>query len=369
MPNRSRGSSRPSRQIVPGAAPGQLRVPKDAPPPVLQVFAYGPDGMVEGRLEAPSEVTALREKWPVVWLDVRGLGDGEVLRRLGELFGLHRLALEDVVNVPQRPKMETYPEHHFLVIQQVDSKDFKDHEQVSLFVGEGFVLTFQEHEGDWFDGVRERIRKGHGLIRKEGADYLTYALLDAAVDSYFPALEDLGEELEAFEDRIMKEASTGLIAEVRDMKRSLLHMRRQAWPQRETVGQFLRAEEDWISHETRTHLRDCYDHAVQVLDLIETHREMASGLLDFHMTVMGQRMNEIMKVLTIMASLFIPLSFMAGLYGMNFDTASPWNLPELSWRFGYPALLGAMGLTAGGMLYYFWRKGWIGKGPEDKSRP
>ena len=355
--------SRPQRKVVPGAAPGLLKVPEGAQAPTLHLIAYGSEGFTEGRLDSPGELLALREGWDTVWLDVRGLGDGELLRRFGELFGIHRLALEDVANVPQRPKLETYDQHHFLVIQQVDTEDPEEEEQVTLFVGEGFVLTFQEHEGDWFEGVRERLRVGHGLIRKEGADYLTYALLDAAVDSYFPALEQVGEQLESLEEQIIADATMDLMTQVRRVKRRLMTMRRQAWPQREVVGQLLRAEEEWIGEETRTHLRDCHDHAMQVLDLLENHREMASGLMDFHMSMVSHRMNEIMKVLTVTATIFIPLSFVAGLYGMNFDAgASRWNMPELALPFGYPGALMLMGSMAATMLVYFYRKGWIGKG-------
>jgi len=353
--------TRPKRQIVPGAAPGLLKVPEGAEPPSVRVFAYSPGEFTEVILQDLSELAPLRERWDSVWIDVRGLGDGALLQQMATLFGMHRLVLEDVVNVPQRPKLESYGDEHFLVLQQVCTRDDDDVEQVSLYVGEGFVLTFQEHDGDWFDGVRQRLRDGHGIIRREGSAYLTYAILDAAVDSYFPALEQVGEHLEALEESIVVNATMDLMAEVRSVKRHLLTLRRQAWPQREMVGQFLRAEGDWFGEETRTHLRDCYDHAVQVLDLLENHRELASGLMDFHMSMVSNRMNEIMKVLTITATIFIPLSFVAGLYGMNFDPdASRWNMPELSMPFGYLGALALMGTMGGGMLLYFKRKGWLG---------
>ena len=249
--------SRPQRKIVPGAAPGLLKVPEGAQAPTLHLIAYGSEGFTEGRLDSPGELLALREGWDTVWLDVRGLGDGELLRRFGELFGIHRLALEDVANVPQRPKLETYDQHHFLVIQQVDTEDPEEEEQVTLFVGEGFVLTFQEHEGDWFEGVRERLRVGHGLIRKEGADYLTYALLDAAVDSYFPALEQVGEQLESLEEQIIADATMDLMTQVRRVKRRLMTMRRQAWPQRRVVMIY--------QPHRYTRTRDLYEDFVAVL--------------------------------------------------------------------------------------------------------
>lgn len=355
--------TRRPRHVVPGAAPGLLKVPKDAEPPVVQVIACGAAGYEAVALEDLGDIAALREKWETVWIDVCGLGDGRLLQELARLFGIHRLALEDVVNVPQRPKLETYLDHLFLVLQQVDKEDGEDVEQVSLFVGDGFVLTFQERQGDWFDGVRERIRDGHGIIRDQGAGYLTYALIDAVVDSYFPALEQVGEHLETLEERIIANATMELMTEVRASKRHLLTLRRQAWPQREMVGQLLREDDKYLNDETRTHLRDCYDHAVQVLDLIENHRELASGLMDFHMSMVSHRMNEIMKVLTITATIFIPLSFVAGLYGMNFDqAASPWNMPELRLPYGYFGALGVMGAMAVGMLVYFKRKGWVGRG-------
>jgi magnesium transporter len=213
--------------------------------------------------------------------------------------------------------------------------------------------------------VRERIRADHGIIRENGPAYLTYALIDASVDSYFPALERIGEHLESLEESIVGNATMDLMAEVRSVKRRLMTMRRHAWPQREMVSALMRAQEQWVSAETRTHLRDAADHAVQVLDLIENHRELASGLMDFHMSMVSHRMNEIMKVLTITATIFIPLSFVAGLYGMNFDPeVSAWNMPELGSRFGYPVALLVMAALAGGMLVYFKRRGWIGSGPK-----
>jgi magnesium transporter len=238
-----------------------------------------------------------------------------------------------------------------------------------MFLNDRILLTFQERPGDCFDLVRDRIRKRRGQIRNRGADYLTYALLDAVIDGYFPVLEACGERLETLETSVIAEPSRDQVVQVHDMKRDLLSLRRAVWPQREMVNALTRDSTAFVSDQTQVYLRDCYDHTVQLMDMVETYREIASGLLDIYLSSVGTKMNEIMKVLTIIATIFIPLSFIAGLYGMNFDPkASPWNMPELAWYWGYPVALALMLAVALGLLVYFRRKGWIGGRAKDSAR-
>ncbi|MDY7107094.1 MAG: magnesium/cobalt transporter CorA [Planctomycetota bacterium] len=342
----------------PGTAPGTIRVDPAAPKPTVRAFAYGPDEFVEQAVEDPAALTELMRQWPVVWVNVDGLGDADLLRTLGEMFNLHRLALEDVANVHQRAKVEPYEDQLFVVARMAHLQTDLRTEQVSVFVGEKYVLTFQEQAGDCFDLVRQRIRSGRGLIRRSGAGYLAYALLDALVDAYFPVLEKYGERIEALETEVITRCEDDLIARIHHLKREMLVLRRALWPHREAVNTLLREDSELIGAETRLHLRDCYDHVIQLLDMVETYRELASGLLDVYLSQISNRMNEVMKVLTIFAAIFIPLTFMAGVYGMNFS-----HMPELTWGWSYPALLLMMALVAGGMLLFFRRRGWLGRRP------
>lgn len=352
----------------PGASPGQLRADPRAPAPSLQLIAYGPDGFAE---QAGPDLAAVRqalERWPVTWLNVDGLGDEQVIAGIGELFGLHKLALEDVLHVHQRPKVEEYPDNLFVVLRLPEPGERLDTEQISLFLGANFVVTFQERPGDAFEPVRERIRLGKGTLRGAGPDYLAYALIDAGIDSAFPVLEQCGERLESLEDEVVERPRHGAVAAIHAVKRDLLTLRRGVWPLREMLGTLSREPSPLVRAETRLFLRDCNDHAVQILELVETYREISSGLLDIYLSSISNRTNEIMKVLTIIATIFIPLGFFASLYGMNFDPdASPWNMPELRWRWGYPAALGLMAAVAAGLLVWFRRRGWLGD-PETARR-
>lgn len=345
----------------PGTSPGTLAVDPEAPRPNLQAMLYGPDGVEEIASPEVSRLAGLRGRKAVLWVHCSGLGDAALLESLGKLFGIHRLALEDVVNTHQRPKVEEYEEHLFLVGRiPKDGGGGADTEQVSLFLGSDFVLSFEEGPPEAFAAVRERIRSGRGRIRHGGADYLAYALLDAQVDSFFPVLEALGERLEELEERAVAGPSRETLGRLNAAKRDMLILRRAVWPQREALGVLYRDPSPLIHAETRIYLRDCYDHTVQVIDILETYRELGSGLMDIYLSSMSNRMNEVMKVLTIIATIFMPLSFLAGLYGMNFDTtASPLNMPELGWRYGYLFALGMMGLTALAFLLFFLRKGWL----------
>ncbi len=355
------------RRTPPGSSPGTLIADPGARRPVVRVIGYGTADLEESEAASLDDIARIRGKWPVTWVNVDGLGDLEFLRALGEMFGLHRLALEDVVNVHQRPKVEEYEDHLFIVSRMVAVNDPPHTEQIAMFLGDGYLLTFQERSGDCFDPVRERIRRHRGQIREVGADYLAYALLDAVIDGYFPVLEAYGEELEILEDRVLAAPHRDHVVTIHELKRNLLALRRAIWPQREMISALARNAAKQITEPTRLYLRDCYDHIIQLIDILETFREVASGLVDVYLSSVSARMNEIMKVLTIIATIFIPLSFITGLYGMNFRTdLSPWNMPELSWYFGYPLALGLMAAVAGVLLYFFWRRGWLGgRGPKD----
>ena len=339
----------------PGASPGTIVASETAPKPVVSLFGFGPDGLTESAVDDPASLQDHCGKWPILWVNIDGLGDRDVLMSIGETFNVHRLALEDVVNVHQRAKVEAYEDQLFIIARLARQAARLETEQISLFVGEGYIVSFQERAGDCFDLVRQRIRSGRPMIRRNGPGYLAYALLDALIDSYFPLLESYGEQIEQLEDEVMAGADASLARRIHRVKRELLVLRRALWPHREALNALLRDESGLINEETQVHLRDCYDHAIQALDMVETYRELASGLLDVYLTQVSNRMNEVMKVLTIFAAIFIPLTFMAGLYGMNFQ-----NMPELSWPWAYPVLLLMMLIVAAVMLWFFRRRGWLG---------
>lgn len=348
------------RRSKPGAAPGTVRSDPEGLKPVIRVIAFGPDEMDEIDVADPQELRNIIGRRSVTWINVDGLGDAKVVKALGEMFNLHPLAMEDVVHVHQRAKVEAYDDQLFICARMVALADRLETEQLSIFVGKNFVLTFQEKPGDCLDPVRERIRKSRGRVRKLGPDYLAYALLDAVVDGYFPVLEKYGERLDDLEDRIARRTGKSTITQVHKNRGDLLHLRRTIWPHREAINSLLRDEHPLITADTQLYLRDCYDHAVQLIDVAETYREMCSDLRDFHYSQMGQKTNDVMKVLTIIATIFIPLGFIAGLYGMNFDSnKSRWNMPELHWVYGYPFALGLMATVSLGMIWYFYRRGWL----------
>jgi magnesium transporter len=277
-----------------------------------------------------------------------------VLTRLSERLHFHPLALEDVFNVPQRPKVERYGDHYLIILRMLRLTPEIEEEQVGMFFGASYVITVQERpDGDVFEGVRERIRKSHGRLRVAGADHLAYALIDAVVDGYFPALERLGEQMERLEDACVIERGGFILPKIQLLRRDLLTLRRAIWPMREAVVAIGREDSTLITPETRVFLRDCYDHTLEALEIVETDRETASSIMEIYLAMQNQRLNEVMKVLTVIATLFIPLTFIASIYGMNFE-----HMPELKWTYGYPAALALMGAVAGGLVYYFKRRGW-----------
>lgn len=360
---------RQKRRTPPGAPPGTLVADPAAPKPVITVIAYGSDGCSEQIIRDVADVQAYLARWPVTWINVDGLGDVQTIARLADLLGLHRLAVEDTINTHQRAKVEHYPNHLFLVAHMATYNDHLDTEQLSLHLGRNFVVTFQGGQpGDPFDPVRERIRHAVGHIRQSGADHLTYCLIDAVIDGYFPVLETTGERLEELEDEVLGRSTGGAASRIHEIKRNLMTLRRAVWPLREAMNSLVRDPSPLVTDETRLYLRDCYDHTVRVIDFIETYRELGSDLMDLYLSSVSQRMTEVMKVLTIIATIFIPLTFISSIYGMNFQTdRSPWNMPELTWYFGYPLVLALMALVALGMLYYFGCKGWL-RSPSEPPR-
>jgi magnesium transporter len=351
------------RRTEPGERPGTVVSTPDAAPPRIHVIGYGPNEIFEKDVETAEQAAELVGKLPVTWINVDGLGDAEVIKGLGRLFNLHPLALEDVVHVHQRAKVENYDDVLFIVARMASIGERLETEQISIFLGKNFVFTFQEElPGDCLGSVRARLRANHGRTRKCGPDHLAYSLLDATIDGYFPVLEEFGNRLAVLDDDIAANPRPEVVARIHQLRNDLLLVRKSVWPHRDAVNELIREPHPFITDETRLYLRDCYDHTVQIMDVVETYRELCSDLRDYYLSVIGQRTNEIMKVLTIISTIFIPLSFIASVYGMNFDASrSPWNMPELRWFYGYPFALGLMAFVAGGLVTFVWRRGWLGK--------
>ena len=351
------------KSIHPHTRPGTIIVPPDALPPVLRVTCYGPDQFVDKHNVTVSQLRELRGKFPVMWIDAAGFADADLIEELGKLLELHHLALEDMVSIPQRSKIEDFPNHLFAVTQVPSYDDTLHSEQLSVFVGKGFVLSWRERPGHCFEIVRKRLQVVRGTTRSAGVDYLFYVLLDGVVDSYFPVLERLGEVFDDLDDRVEADSAPELIAQMRDIRHDVRQMRRIVWPLRDAVDDLVRSPPVMIGENTMIHFRDLHDHAVQIMDTLENYRDAGSDLRDYYATAISNRMNETIKVLTIISTIFMPLSFIAGVYGMNFDReASRWSMPELGWKYGYLMSLALMAAVATGQLYFFWRKGWIGRG-------
>ena len=348
----------------PGSLPGTLSIEPDATPPVILLFDYNQTALTCQQLATPEECFPYLDSDSVSWVDVQGLGSENILQRLGQVFKLHPLVLEDIVNVPQRPKVEEYEDQLVVIARMVIPKEsgygFYS-EQVSFVLGEHYLLTVQEEpEHDCFEQVRMRIRQNKGVLRKQKADYLAYTLIDAIIDGFFPVLEAYGEYIEDLEEEVVTNPTRQTLQKIYRVRRELLTLRRAIWPQRDAINSLIRDGNELITDHVHIYLRDCYDHAVQVLDMVETYRELTSGLMDVYLSAVSNRMNEIMKLLTVISSIFIPLTFIAGVYGMNFNTEkSPLNMPELNWYWGYPLCLAAMAAIAFGLIYFFWRRGWF----------
>jgi len=349
---------------LPGSLPGTLNIPEDAEPTELMLISYTPSESVCKALQTPQECLPYLEQERVCWLDVRGLGTEAILRQVGHIFSLHPLVLEDVVNVPQRPKLEFFEDHLLMVVHMMKPSR-KEHgftaEQVGFVLRHHVLVTLQEESlWDCFDPVRDRLHRNLGMLRQRGAGYLAYTLLDAIVDGYFPILEDYGEYIEALEDEVVMRPTRTTLQKIHDLRRELLMLRRYIWPQRTVVNNLIRDGSDFLTQENRIYLQDVYDHIIQILDILETYREVSSSLMDVYLSSVSNRMNDVMKLLTVISTIFIPLTFIAGVYGMNFNPeVSPFNMPELNWYWGYPVCLGGMAAIAIALVIFFWRQGWF----------
>ena len=365
MSNRSARSHGPApkrRRDRPGAAPGTLAPRPDAAPSRIEVVSYCLAEVGESPAADAAAARALTKPDRVNWIIVTGVDDHALLAGFGEQFDLHRLALEDVAHTHQRPKFDEYADLDFIVLR-VPEPEGRTTQQMCLFVAPDQVLCFLERPLAALDAIRERIRQQRPRLMEGGGDYLAYAIIDLVVDLYFPAIEEYEQLIDHQEDAIFANPRRVDVAHIHELKRDLAAWHRLAWQMRDVIIRMLGEEIPTLTETTRLHLRDCLDHARQVADLTEALRDRAAGLLDLYLSVMSNRMNEIMRVLTIIATIFMPLAFIAGVYGMNFDTSrSPWNMPELGWAWGYPFALGVMAATAGGLLYYFRRQGWFGSG-------
>lgn len=331
--------------------------------PRIRVFEYDGDVLVESELadmkDVPTRCKQHPERNTVVWVNVDGVHEAAFIDEVGRHFGLHALLLEDVMNVAQRPKLEEYDDHLFCVLKMLDVERDPARvlvEQVSMVIGRGFVLTFQERDGDVFDDVRERLRAARGKIRRLGADYLAYALVDAIVDHYFVAVDTMNEWVEELEQRMQIGTAPIDVAEIYTLKREVLFLRRSIGPAREVFGQLARhdSDDDIISNAVDVYFRDVHDHVLQVSESLETLREMLVSLLEMHHSLQGSRLNEVMRILTIISTFFMPVTFIAGVYGMNFD-----HMPELHARWGYVACLALMFAVSVGMFFYMRRKRWF----------
>ena len=349
-----------------GASPGAFATHAEPAAPVapeISVVAYGANFLEERSCATAAEAVrgTSDSAADVTWIDVHGLGDGRIVEEFGDLMNLHALAVADVANVGQRPKVEQYDDFLFIVLRMVTLGEDErlQWEQVSLILREGCVLTFQETPRDCLDPLRERIRVGRTLFRSSGADYLACMVIDAIVDGYFPILEHYGERLEEFEDTILGGHRRDVLGPLYVAKRDLAAFRRACWPLREALAHMLREDGLALSEPARLHLRDALDHTMQVVEVNESYRELSASLVEVHLSMVGQRTNDIMRVLTVVSTIFIPLTFLAGVYGMNFDTRSAWNMPELSWPFGYLAFWAVSLGLASGLLLLFRRLGWL----------
>lgn len=350
------------RRPAPGSMPGTVVVDESAEPTALRWVRYDAHAFVEHQDESHSvDELPLNDGGGVVWIDASGLANTRLLEELASRAGIHPLVLEDIVHTGQRAKTDEYDEGRFLVCRMLrpDSEGIET-EQLGIWLGGQSVITFQERVGDVFEPVRARIRTGRGRIRRYGPDYLVYALLDACVDAYFPVLETYGEALEELEEQVLERVHQSQVVEILRMKRELTQLRRSCWPMREMVQSLIRSDDGSFEEMTKVYLRDVHDHVVQVLDMIEGYREIVASLLDLYLSTLSHGMNETMRVLTVISTIFIPMMFLTGLYGMNFDTKLPGNMPELETPYAYVGFLVVLGIIALLMLLWFRRLGWLG---------
>ncbi len=323
----------------------------------LTLFRYGPEGCQEREPRGIAECLQQARGPEIAWLNVDGVHDVSVIEEVGRSFGIHPLTLEDIANTDQRPKLESYDRYVYIVFRMLKMAEGGldlEGEQVSLLLVDNLLISFQEREGDVFNQIRSRLREGRGQIRRRGVDYLAYCLMDATVDHYFAITEALEDRIEPLEERILREQTNEDMRLMQALKRDLIFLRRTLWPTRELLAQLERSELPAIRTETRPFLRDVYDHTIQVIELLDAYQAIVSGLVDTYLSAASNRMNNVMRVLTIIATIFIPLTFVVGVYGMNFHT-----MPELAWKWGYPTVWAVMLILAGVMLYIFKKKKWL----------
>ena len=329
----------------------------------IDLIDYDRTNLQKKRVASVEECFPFKDTPTITWININGIHEGEIIEKIGTHFGMHPLVMEDIANNTQRPKIEDNDDYIFLVVKMLymdPSSNEVETEQVSIIFGNNFVISFQEKEGDVFSHVRDRLRKTIPRVRFMSAGYLAYALVDAIIDNYFLVLEAIGEKIESMEDELVKNPKMQDLETIHDLKRKLIFIRKSIWPLREVIGGWDRLETNLIEDYTRAYLRDLYEHTIQVIDTVETFRDMVSGLLDIYLSSISNRMNEVMKVLTIIATIFIPLGFLAGVFGMNFDpSASPYNMPELGFRYGYMMFWILVILIGGGLFFFFKRKKWL----------
>lgn len=347
------------RSMKAGLPPGSLVYvgDKGAGSATITVVEYKEGLCREVSIPELTECFPCRDESTVTWIDVSSVHQVDLVAKLGECFGLHPLVVEDILNTDQRPKIEDYGEYLYIVFRALSCNGVRfslGAEQISVILGRNYVLSFQEKASPLFDKIRERIRAGKGRTAKSGADYLAYSLLDTVVDNYFVVLERIGERLEALEDALVANPASQTLREIHRLKRDLIFLRRSVWPLREVINGLQREGSSLVGDSTRVYLRDVYDHTIHAIDTLETYRDMISGMLDIYLSSTSNRMNEVMKVLTIIATIFIPLTFIAGVYGMNFRF-----MPELKWRWGYPGVLLLMAGISAYMVYFFKKKKWF----------
>lgn len=351
----ARKSARHPRRTPVGASPGTLIADPAARQSALNLTVMSPDACAFVDNPSLEDVAAACQRWPLIWLDCVGLANVELIAEIGRIFGLHALALEDVINTGQRPKVEFYKEHGFFVLSMIDDARTGRYEQISFFFGKNFVVTFQEREGDPFDPVRDRIRTSNpSRLRGSDGDYLAYALIDSVVDSYFPIIDATGDKVDAIEDELLAAPQKRHISQLHGLCRATNLLKRSLWPLRDALNSLIRSDAGFISAETRVYLNDTLDHTIRLTESAETQREAMIGLIEIHLSLTQARTNEIIGVLTIVSAIFIPLTFLAGIWGMNFD-----NMPELKSAFGYPLALGFMAFVAIGLVAVFRRRGWL----------
>jgi magnesium transporter len=323
----------------------------------ITLIDYNEHNFQEKQVTDIEECFPFKESQTITWINIDGIHDVDIIEKIGKHFGLHPLILEDILNTTQRPKFEDYDNHLFIVLKMLMSageKQLVQFEQVSIVVGHKFVLSFQESVGDVFEPIRDRLRNSKGRIRKMDSDYLAYALLDAIVDGYFSVLETIGDSIESIEEQLAKEPTEKILRQIHSLKREMIFLRKSIWPLRELISSLQRSESDLIAQSTDVFLRDVYDHTIQVIDTVESFRDIVSGMLDLYLSSISNKMNAVMKVLTIIATIFIPLTFIAGIYGMNFK-----HMPELEWRWSYAVVWLVMIVIAVGMIIYFRKKKWF----------